>query len=244
MIKIIQKKPSLSHLLVKELKRVRRQVYGFRAYVPGLKFQHERETMVGPVGFWDELQQYQFNVLTANGLKSSHTLLDICCGPLQGGMAFIRYLCAGGYVGVDISARNLSAGYRQILDEDLAAKNPRLIRSENFGDDFLQGERFDFVFVSQTLYLFDDEKMAQLFALVRRVLKPGGKFLADILSPDAYESVIYPNCGWLCHTVESVQAVAATEGLEVRCLGGIAQYSYPTRLSLSSNLMLEFTIKG
>ncbi len=240
MIRIIPKKPSLSHLFVKELKRVRRQVYGFRAYLPGLKYQHERETMVGPVGFWEELRQYQFNVLAANGLKPAHSLLDICCGPLQGGMAFIRYLDVGGYVGVDISARNLSAGYRQILQEELAGKNPRLITSENFGDDFLEHEQFDFVFVSQTLYLFDDEKMAKLFALVRRVLKPEGKFLADILNPEAYESVIYPNCGWLCHTEKSVREVAATQGLEVCCLGGIGQYQYPSRLSLSSNLMLEF----
>ena len=243
MIKIIQKKPKLTHLLVKELKRVRRQVYGFRAYVPGLKFQHERETMVGPVGYWNELQQYQFNVLTGNGLKSNHRILDICCGPLQGGMAFIAYLNAGGYVGVDISARNLTAGYRQILDQDFAAKNPRLIQSEHFGSEYLEGARFDFVFVSQTLYLFDDEKMEQLFALVKQVLKPGGKFLADILCPDAYESVIYPDCGWLCHTEESVRAVAETRGLEVRGLGGILQYQYPSRLSLSSNLMLEFTHK-
>lgn len=243
MIKILQKKPSLSHVLVKELKRVRRQVYEFRAYVPGLKHRHERETMVGPVGYWDALQQYQFNVLTTNGLKPAHKLLDICCGPLQGGMAFIRYLDAGGYVGVDISARNLTAGYRQILNQDLAAKNPRLIQSEVFGAEYLDGSRFDFIFVSQTLYLFDDEKMAQLFGLVKRVLKPGGKFLADILNPEAYESVIYPDCGWICHTVDSVKGVAEKQGLEVRCLGGILQYQYPSRLSLSSNLMLEFTSK-
>ena len=244
MIKIIQKKPSFSQSMARELKRVRRQIYGFRAYVPGLRFQHLRETMVGPVGYWDELQQYQFNVLVANGLRPDHALLDLCCGPLQGGIAFIRYLDAGGYVGVDIRAPNLAAGYRQILDHDLAAKNPRLIRSETFGRDFLGDAKFDFIFVSQTLYLFDDAKTAQLLALARRVLKPGGKFLGDILKPELHASLIYPNCGWLCHTVESMKSIAESQGMEVRSLGGLRQFQYPAKLSLSSNLMLEFTRKS
>ena len=244
MIKIIQKKPSLTETIVKELKRVRRKAYGFRAYVPGLRFHHQRETMVGPVGYWDELQQYQLNVLVANGLQPGHGLLDLCCGPLQGGVAFIRYLNAGGYVGVDINAQNLAAGYRQIYDLEFAAKNPRLIQSAAFGNEFLDDAKFDFVFVSQVLYLFDDEKLSELLALVRRVLKPGGKFLGDILKPELHSSLIYPNCGWLCHTVDSVQAIAASQGMEVRSLGGIRQFHYPAKLSLSSNLMLEFTHKS
>lgn len=244
MIKIVQKKPTLSQSVVKELKKVRRKFYGFRAYVPGLRFQHLSETMVGPVGYWDELQQYQFNVMVANGLQPGHTLLDLCCGPLQGGVAFIRYLNAGGYVGVDISARNLAAGYRQILDHDFALKNPRLIQSENFGDESLEDARFDFIFVSQTLYLFDETKMAALLAMARRVLKPGGKLLGDILKPELHSSLIYPDCGWLCHTVDSLKAVAETEGMQVRSLGGISQFKYPAKLSLSSNLMLEFTVKS
>lgn len=245
MIDSTQKKPSPTESVIKQLKSVRRQIYGLRTYVPGLRFQHLRETMVGPVGYWDELQQYQFNVLAANGLKPNHTLLDICCGPLQGGMAFIRHLDVGGYVGVDISAPNLAAGYRQILDQDLVGKNPRLIQSANFGSEYLGGEaRFDFVFVSQTLYLFDDEQLGHLFALAHRVLKPGGKFLGDILKPEMHASLIYPNCGWLRHTLDSVQVVAESQGLEVRCLGGLHQFQYPAKLSLGSNLMLEFTRKA
>jgi SAM-dependent methyltransferase len=243
MIKIIQKKPTLSQSVIRELRKVRRQVYAFRAYVPGLRFQHLKETMVGPVGYWDELQRYQLNVLVGNGLRPAHTLLDLCCGPLQGGMAFIRYLDTGGYVGVDINARNLAAGYRQILDQDLASKNPRLIRSEAFGRDFLGDAKFDFIFVSQTLYLFDDEKMAELLSLASRVLKPGGKFLGDILKPDLHASLIYPDCGWLCHTAESLDTIAESQGMTARSLGEISQFRYPGKLSLSSNLMIEFTRK-
>jgi len=83
-----------------------------------------------------------------------------------------------------------------------------------------------------------------LLALARRMLKPGGKFLGDILQPELHASLLYPNCGWRCHTVDSLQAIAQSEGLAVRCLGGIRQFQYPAKLSLSSNLMLEFTRKS
>lgn len=223
------------------LRRTRRGLYDLRAFVPGLSFQHRCEKMIGPVGYWRELQQYQFNVLQANGLKPAHALLDLGCGPLQGGIPFIRYLDAGRYTGVDLTPENVDAAYRQISLHRLAVKNPRLIQSAKFGDDYLGDATFDFIFVSQLLYLFDEKTMAEVMAFVSRRLRPGGKFLGDIINPEKLQSVSSHYSSFVPYTLESMQQLAAAAGLRIKSLGEIIQYQYPPRLTLKQSLMLEFT---
>ncbi len=220
---------------------MRRGLFDLRAYIPGMRFLHMNEKMIGPVGYWDELQQYQLNVLQANGLKPGHSILDLGCGPLQGGIAFIRYLDESRYTGVDINRRPLHAAYQQVVRHGLAGKSPRFICSKMFGDEHLAEATFDFIWVSQLLYLFDENKLAEVLAFARHRLRPGGKLLGDIVHPDRYESMVYPKCGYLRHTVEQIQRLAESARMRVRSLGGILQYRYPSRLSLRTNLMLEIT---
>ena len=236
-----QNTPPRINLINRTLRKTRRGLYELRAYVPGMRFDHKCERMVGPVGYWKELQQYQVNVLLANGLKPGHMLLDLGCGPLQGGIPLIRYLDVGRYTGVDITAVNVEAACRQIVRHDLALKNPRLIHSAKFGDEYLAGATFDFIWVSQLLYLFDEKTMSGLMALVRRRLNPGGKFLGDIVNPEKRASVSSLYSDYVPHTVESMQRLAQTEGLRMKSLGEILQYKYPARLTLRQSLMLEFT---
>jgi cyclopropane fatty-acyl-phospholipid synthase-like methyltransferase len=81
-----------------------------RTFVPGWRRRHKLESLLGPLGFWDQLQNYQLQAVVQLGLQPEHSLLDIGCGPLQGGIAFIRYLQADRYVGVDHNpARSKSA---------------------------------------------------------------------------------------------------------------------------------------
>ncbi len=234
-------KKSPLYLINRGLRLFRRGLYDLRAFVPGLSFDHKCEKMIGPVGFWKELQQYQFNVLHANGLKPEHSLLDLGCGPLQGGIVFIGYLDAGKYTGVDLLAENVDAACRQVIRHKLVSNNPRLIQSAKFGDDFLAEASFDFIFVSQLLYLFDERTMAVLLAFIRRRLNTGGKFLGDIVNPEKHASVSAHYSTYIPHTFESIQRLALAEGLSVRSLGEIIQYKYPARLTLRQSLMLEFT---
>jgi SAM-dependent methyltransferase len=223
------------------LRRMRRRLFDLRAYVPGLRFLHLNEKMIGPVGYWNELQRYQFNVLRINGLKPWHALLDLGCGPLQGGIAFIRYLDESRYTGVDIKLKPVQAAYEQVVRNGLAGKNPRFICSRTFGDDHLGESTFDFIWVSQLLYLFDENNLSELLSMARRRLSPGGKLLGDIIHPDRYESIVYPGCGYLRYTVEQVQRLAEAAGMRARSLGQIMHYRYPSRLTHRTNLMLEFT---
>ena len=230
-------------LIVRQLRRVRRWIYGLRAYLPWTRDHHRMETMIGPVGYWDELQNYQLNVLTSRGAKPEHNLLDLACGPLQGGVAFIRYLNSANYIGVDINPDHLDAANLLIARNRLAGKNARLIVSATYGEELLNGTRFDYIWASQILYLFDEAKIAEVFAFIKRRLKPEGKFLGDIINPLHYEALLYPRCGFIRHEVDALTRIAEAQGLHLQLLGELKEFNYPKRLQLRSSLLLEFTHK-
>lgn len=238
----VTSKPKLFHRLKRFLMHSRRRAYRLRAFIPGLSEHHRLEAMVGPLGFWAELQRYHLQLLQRNGLQPQHTLLDIGCGPLQGGIAFINFLEAGCYVGFDIDPVRIDAAHGQIARHRLSIKKPRVVVSSTFGDQELFGQMFDFMWASQILYYFKDDAMNHLLNVVRGHLNPGGRFLADTFPPDHYEfhHPEYPG-RYVLHTEDSLSALAAPHGLKVRCLGVIGDYGYPRRLSLRSNPLFEIT---
>ena len=198
--------------------------------------------MVGPLGFWRQLQHYHLEILQKNGLCPEHRLLDIGCGPLQGGVAFIRYLERDCYVGFDIDPRRIEAALQQIVRHRLAVKAPRVFVSSSFANNELKEETFDFMWASQILYYFNDMTLGKLMAMICRRLSPGGKFLGDTLALEHYEFRFpeHPG-GYVRHTPASLRAVAEPYGLRVRCLGQIGAFGYPKRLSLRDNLLFEIT---
>ena len=107
-------------------KFVKAKVYALaRRVIPSVRERDRLERMIGPLGLWDQIQRYQIGFLKKVGLKPHHRLLDIGCGPLSGGLAFVDFLAPGNYVGVDVSEKAISEGYRQIAKAGLAGKNPK-----------------------------------------------------------------------------------------------------------------------
>jgi len=227
------------------LYQFKRRAYAIRLLIPGLRERHRLEVMVGPRGYWNELQAYQLNTLQKNGLKPSHSLLDIGCGPLQGGIAFIQYLETSNYVGVDNNSNNLAAGQQQIEKFGLDTKKPQLIFSQHFGRDELSDRHFDFLWASQIIYYFDEPILKQLFEIVVQHMKPEGKFLVDIVGECPPEYRTANHIKWMnqvnLHSLESLNAIAQPFGLQARSLGEIEQYGYPKSLNLRGNILLEFT---
>ena len=232
------------HKTKRLLMRTRRHLYGLRSFVPGLRRRHELEAMVGPLGFWNELQSYQINTLTTLGLKPGHSLIDIGCGPLQGGVPCIRYLDANRYTGIDIMPNRIRAAYGEVARHDLGEKNPRILLSRSFGESETgENELFDFMWASQIMYNLDDSLIVSLFGFISRRLKPTGKFLGDVYSPDFYEFK-YPekhSGRSFNYTLETLQELGRKHGLAVRCLGPLVDFQYPKRLSLRTNLLMEIT---
>lgn len=230
------------HSIRRKLMATRRKIYGLRSFIPGLRRKHQFEAMVGPLGYWDQLQAYQLNLLQKNGLSADSTLLDLGCGPLQGGVAFIRYLGKGQYAAVDSNPTRIDAAHLQISIHKLSDKNPFLTVSDSFGDNELGDRLFDFVWASQILYYFDDPMLDRLMIFLSKRLKSDGIFLGDILAQSHYEFQ-YPEIGYIHHTVENIDKIAGKHGLYAKSLGEIVQFGYPARLSLHTNELIRISRK-
>ena len=223
--------------IIRRVKGIRRDLYGLRRFIPGLRELHELELMVGPLGFWKELQAYQLNTLVSNGLKPEHKLLDLGCGPLQGGIAFIKYLDVNNYYGIDKREASINAGNKQIKKYRLENKNPVIILTDDFGKKELNGTKFNFVWASQILYYFDDNTLINLMDRLSVCLADGGKFLGDIIGPKHYEFKTKEH-NWYLHSVDSLKEIANNFDLKVQNLGEIADFGYPSRLSLKTNHLI------
>ncbi len=187
---------------LRKLKLMRRKIYGLREFIPWMKERHRLELMVGPLGYWDRLQEYQLNLLKSNGLLPNHKLLDIGCGPLQGGIAFIKYLESNNYYGIDIKKEVIEIDKKLTVKNKIAAKKPFLAYSETFGLNEIKDIKFDFMWASQILYYFDEHKINALMEMISLRLKDNGKFLGDIIGPKHYEFRLKEH-NWILHTVET-----------------------------------------
>jgi len=222
---------------------VRRMKYGvLRRIVPSIREKHRLELMIGPVGYWEQIQKYHFNLMIEMGLKPHHTLMDIGCGPLSGGLVFIPYLQPGHYVGIDIRKESIAEAHIQLAKAGLADRNPFLAVSNTFGREELGDRKFDYIWASQILYHLENEKIKDCFESVAARMKSGSRFYGDIIG---YPNKVGPDSYWhefsfFLHTPDFLEALGERHGLKMTNLGKIEDYGYPSTLSLKTNDLLEF----
>jgi SAM-dependent methyltransferase len=213
-----------------------------RRIIPAVRLQHLLDSMVGPIGYWKELQEYQLNLLKKMGLLPHHRLLDIGCGPLQGGLAFIDYLEPWCYCGVDIRESAIEEAHKQIKRARLTGKQPFLAVSRTFGKDELRGLQFDFIWCCQVMYHLDEALLGSLFEIASLLLAPGGSLLGDIIG---YPNNVTDSSNWsgfrfFLHTLESILNKAHGCGLSVQEMGTIEEFGYPGEIDLNTNRLLKF----
>lgn len=206
------------------------------------RHQYRVEQLVGPIGVWPHLQQYQLNILLGHGLKPHHSLVDIGCGPITVGLGLLSYLEAGNYVGVDALPEPLVESYRRIAKHSLAHKNPTLICSSTFGKSELGDRQFDFIWMSQLSYHLNDVQTAQLFERAHAMMNGTSVFLLDMIDP---KIDLDPNETWRgfpyhVRPLSFYEAMARQFSLSVRRRGMIRDYGYPDKINLSANILLEF----
>ena len=84
-------------------------------------------------GLWDEIGRLQFDFLVAQGLRPEHTLVDVACGSLRGGVHFVPYLDRGHYLGIDRQRSLIDQGRAKELGLELEAeRRPEFVVSETF----------------------------------------------------------------------------------------------------------------
>jgi 2-polyprenyl-3-methyl-5-hydroxy-6-metoxy-1,4-benzoquinol methylase len=196
------------------------------------------EDSMGFRGQWEEHRRFQIDFLKSHGLSPAHTLLEIGCGPLTGGVPIIGYLQPSHYFGIDIRESVLNLAWQEVGLENLSAKNPRLIHSSTFGAGELGNERFDFVLSFSVLYHLSDELLAQYFSTVSARLKDDGRCFAQV-------NTHLPDSTWLefpflMRTVEKYMQFAAAANLEGRSHGTIEALGFSFNGPERFNEMLEF----
>ena len=130
---------------------------------------------VGPPDLFDVIGALQFNVLTSNGLREHHKLLDIGCGCLRGGKLFIMYLKKHNYFGVEPNVALLNAGINEELSMGMGTfKEPSFNHSGNFDFDVF-GTKFDFILAQSILSHTDKQQLKTCLRNVAKVLS--GKFI-------------------------------------------------------------------
>jgi len=205
------------------------------------KLEQRAELMRGPVGAWRVDRDIQLRMLETLGLRPEHRLLEIGCGPLQTGAPLIRYLDAGNYTGVDVSADRLATAAQMVRHFGLEGRGQQLLLSDCFGLDRLEPHSFDRVWSFQVVIHFS-------VSLVRRYMQA----VATLLEPDGIGWFSARVCtgpfkvrgSWMEFPVTEAgsdffETAAADAGLSCTSLGTLEEWGLPSERSGAKNWLFE-----
>jgi len=183
-----------------------------RHFKPGTR--HYRAFVGGPA-LYDVNGAAQFSMMTALGLRESHTLLDIGCGSLSAGRLFIPYLAPDRYCGIEPNSWLIEDAIRyEITSEMSHLKRPRFLFADDFPiADF--GVAFDFMLAHSVLTHTSPRQLDSCLSRAKLALAPNGIFVATFWSNGAAdydgEEWVYP--GFVSCAPGTVAARAAEHGL-------------------------------
>jgi len=143
-----------------------------------------RHALVGPAELWRTKREFQIAFLKQFGLEPHHTLLDLGCGTLRGGIPLIEYLQENHYVGFEVRREVLEEGRIKLQEAGLTHKNPMLLSRDDISSLQL-GRQFDFVWAYSVLIHLSDEVLDDFLVILREHLKSSGAFFANIMIGNA-----------------------------------------------------------
>lgn len=170
-------------------------------------------------GRWDEMGQLQLDFLVSYGLRPHHVLLDIACGPLRGGVHFIRYLDPGNYLGIDKERILIRRGLSKELSRQVRKeKHPELVVSDAFEFDRFSKQP-DYSLAHSLFSHLNATDAEQCLANLRKRVAPQHQFYATFIlgsskdnasrsharvsfsaSPDELAAIGERN-GWVCNYI-------------------------------------------
>lgn len=132
-------------------------------------------------GLWDDIGRLQIDFLRAEGLAPAHTLLDVGCGCLRGGVHFIDFLDPGHYYGLDVDAELIRAGLEIELPK--AGLTGRLAPDRLLVNGAFEGSRFgvpfDFAWAHSVFTQLPAAQIRRCLEQMARCVRPGGRFYAS-----------------------------------------------------------------
>lgn len=201
----------------------------------------KRRELVGRPDLWGVKRAFQFEFLLSRGLEPEHSLLDVGCGTLRGGVPFIAYLEEGRYVGVESRYEAMREGLEELARHDLEKKRPILLTADLLSVvDHLPP--FDFIWAYSVVFHMRDPVVEDTLAFVATHLREGGRFLANVEAGERNEEewlefpVIRRPLAWY-------RERAAAHGLETRNLGTLRSLGQDSGVERDDqHLLLEFQV--
>ena len=202
----------------------------------------KRHFLVGPPHVWQMKREFQIRFLRQVGLQPQQYLLDLGCGTLRGGIPLIQYLEPGHYYGVDVRAQALDEGKKELREAGLEHKNPVFVLSEQLSSLNIDRE-FDFIWAFAVLIHMRDDILGECLGLVRRHLKEGGCFYANVMIGNRFEHRWFRWRGFpiVRRTLAFYENTGFRNGLSVGDAGQLSSRGHPlASLFKVDNRMLVF----
>lgn len=178
---------------------------------------------VGPPRQYDVMGATQFRLLTALGLRETHSVLDIGCGSLRAGRLLLVYLEPGRYCGIEPNTWLVDdAIEREIGRELVTRKAPRFSASTTFDASEFQ-TTFDFIVAQSIFSHAGPDMVATALQRAKDVLATQGLFLATFILHGADDTMPVEADGWTypgctSYRRSTILALLASAGLTGRSL--------------------------
>ncbi|WP_439136748.1 class I SAM-dependent methyltransferase [Roseicyclus sp.] len=175
-------------------------------------------------GRWDETGRLQMALLTAQGLKPHHQLLDVGAGSLRLGCKAVPYLDPGHYWGTDASRALMLRGREVELPDPDCLPADHLVEDADFAFPGLP-DRMDYVIAFGVFTHLPTHQTADALAKIARrwpaprvflftvFLAPAGQEGASLRQPDGV--VTHPDRPPYHLTETMLQAMADAAGLTI-----------------------------
>jgi hypothetical protein len=159
--------------------------YGNTVHVEERPGRGKHRAIVG--GMWDEIGILQLEFLKNQGLRPSHTFIDIGSGSFRAGVRIVPYLDFDNYYAIDPNPSLLEAGYsREIEPAGLSRRFPCSNYAVTDRFDISGFHRsFDFGIAQSVFTHLPITKLTECLAAVASHFRPGGElFVTMFIAPE------------------------------------------------------------
>ncbi len=178
---------------------------------------------------WTRIGKMQFRFLVQHGLKPEHTLLDIGCGTLRGGIHFIRYLQPGNYTGIDISPEAIKVAKQLVKEEGMADLRPRLLLTADSQFKEFSGETFDFLFAYSVFSHLPPEEIEETFQNIGEIMGKNSVFFFTFKPADGRRDIGREMRFNFRYSFRFFQELARKHGLDIELLEPPSAHNYPEK---------------
>lgn len=199
--------------------------------------EERRHAKVGPAHLWKLKRDFQIDFLKREGLRAEHTLLDVGCGTLRGGVPVIEYLEPGHYWGVEVRQDVLAEGIKELHEAGLEDKTPTLVCVEDLGQLDL-GRRFDFIWSFSVLIHMSDDVLESCLKMVALHLADDGFFYANVNIGSSTERR-WQGFPIVWRSINFYEAMARRHGLLLEQFGTLQSLGHVTSSKQDSQVMLR-----